>query len=437
MSKVQRHVLKNGMVVLLKEAHNAPLISWWVFYRVGSRDEPTGLTGASHWVEHMLFKGTDIFPAGYLDKEIERNGGMWNAQTSFDYTAYFETLPADRIELGLRAEADRMMNAKFDPAEVESERTVIIAERQGSENNPMFWLSEETQAVAFRVHPYHHTVIGDMVDLQGMSRDDLYQHYRRFYAPNNAIAVAVGDFDSAEMLARIEQHFGALPAAPQPPRLSRPEPEQRGERRVDVEREGTTAFLEVMYRTPEALHADWFKLAALDSILSGPSGPGGNNIDNKTSRFYKGLVETGIAADVGGYLAMSKDPFAYSITLVVREGRSLEEAESALDAILDALLTTQPPTQAELDKAKKQARAAYAYATENVTGQARWLGYAEMLGDHTLFTNFVDRLEAVTLEDVCDVAQRYLKPSNRTVGRFIPLEPQAEELDDSREDNDA
>lgn len=418
---VTRHVLDNGMVVLLKESHSAPLISWWVFYRVGSRDEQTGKTGASHWVEHMLFKGTEQFPAGYLDKEIERNGGMWNAQTSFDYTAYYETLPADRVELALRIEADRMVNATFAPDETESERTVIISERQGSENSPFFWLNEEVQAMAFRVHPYHHTVLGDMVDIETMSRDDLYNHYRHYYMPNNAIAVAVGDFNSEEMLAKIKAHYGSIKTGDQPRPVLRKEPEQMGERRLDVERPGSVALLEVMYRSPAVADEDWFKLAALDSILSGPSGPGGGNIDNKTSRLYKGLVETGIAADAGGSLYMTKDPFAYSVSVVVRDDRTLEEAEAALDAVIDGL-TTNPITQAELDKAKKQARAAFAYATESATGQARWLGYAEMLGDYTFFTEFVKRLEAVKLEEVQAVAARYFVRSQRTLGRFIPTE---------------
>ena len=416
---VKRHVLDNGLVVLLKEVHSAPLISWWVFYRVGSRNEHTGQTGISHWVEHMMFKGTEKYPAGVLDKEIERNGGMWNAQTSFDYTAYFETLPADRIDLAIEAEADRMVNAQFDPEETESERTVIISERQGSENSPMFWLNEEVQAMTFRVHPYHHTIIGDMVDLETMSHDDLFNHYRRYYAPGNAIAVAVGDFDSAEMLAKIEKHYGSLQPGAELAPVHRTEPDQMGERRVNVERPGTIQFLEIMYRAPGVLDDDWFKLAALDSILGGPSGPGGGNIDNKTSRLYKHLMETGIAADVSGHLYMTKDPFAYAITVVVRNDRTLDDAETALDNLIEGLQEN-PITQAELDKAKKQARAAYVYATESVTGQARWLGYAEMLGDHTLFTNFVDKLEAVTLEDVLDVAQRYLIRSRRTVGRFIP-----------------
>jgi zinc protease len=409
------------MVVLLKEVHSAPLISFWVFYRVGSRNERTGQTGISHWVEHMMFKGTDKFPAGMLDKEIERNGGIWNAQTSFDYTAYYETLPADRIQLSLEAEADRMMNAIFDPEETESERTVIISERQGSENSPMFWLNEEVQGMAFRVHPYHHTIIGDMVDLEHMSRDDLFNHYKQYYHPGNAIAVAVGAFDSDEMLAKINEHFGSIPAGETPPVVTRREPEQMGERRVNIERPGNTAFLEVLYKAPEVSSDDWFAFAALDSILGGPSGPGGNNIDNKTSRLYRGLVETGIAAMASGNLYMSKDPFAYTITLAVNSDSTLDEAEAALDSILDDLKNS-PITQAELDKAKKQAKAAFAYATEGVTGQAFWLGYAETLDSYTLFTDFVQRLEAVTLEQVQDVANRYLLRSRRTVGRFIPIE---------------
>ncbi|MEP7292145.1 MAG: pitrilysin family protein, partial [Chloroflexota bacterium] len=173
MSSVTRHVLSNGMVVLLKEVHSAPIVSWWVMYRIGSRNERTGTTGISHWVEHMMFKGTEQFPPGYLDKAIDRVGGSWNAQTFLDYTAYYETLPASEIDLALRLEADRMTNAQFDPEEVESERTVIISERQGAENSPMFWLGEEMQAAAFRVHGYHHEIIGDMTDLHTMTRDDL------------------------------------------------------------------------------------------------------------------------------------------------------------------------------------------------------------------------------------------------------------------------
>ena len=176
---ITRIHLSNGLLVLLKEIHTAPIISHWIWYRVGSRNEIPGYTGISHWVEHMQFKGTPQFPAGVLDREISRQGGYWNAFTHLDWTTYFETLPVDKIDLALRLEADRMTNSLFTEEDVASERTVIISERQGNENEPLFRLSEEVQAAAFRVSPYHHEVIGDMVDLYHIQRDDLYQHYRR------------------------------------------------------------------------------------------------------------------------------------------------------------------------------------------------------------------------------------------------------------------
>jgi zinc protease len=244
--------LSNGLKVLLKEIHTAPLISSWVWYRVGSRDEPTGRTGVSHWVEHMQFKGTPQFPATVLDKAISRDGGMWNAFTYMDWTTYFETMPADKIDLALRLEADRMTASLFDEKEVASERTVIISEREGSENEPLFLLGEAVQQAAFRVHPYHHEVIGDLADLQAMRRDDLYNHYRTFYVPNNAVLAVAGDFETEAMLRRIRELYEPIPASPVPPRLARPEPEACGEHRLTVEGPGETTYLQVSYRVPAA-----------------------------------------------------------------------------------------------------------------------------------------------------------------------------------------
>ncbi len=434
MSSVTRHVLSNGMVVLLKEVHSAPIISWWVLYRIGSRNERTGTTGISHWVEHMMFKGTDTFPAGTLDKAIDRVGGAWNAQTSLDYTAYYETLPASEIDLALRLEADRMVNAKFDPEEVESERTVIISERQGSENSPMFWLGEEVQAAAFRVHGYHHEIIGDMTDLHTMTRDDLYGHYAQHYAPNNAVAVAVGDFDSAELLARIKELYESIPAAEAAPLFMRPEPEQMGERRVRVERPGATPFIQAAYHVPAAIDPDWFKLELINSLLCGPDGMGGGSIDNKTCRLYKALVETELAASVDGSMAQTIDPFMYTINVVVRDGKTPEDVVAALNREIDRLRKGDV-TEAELIRAKKQARALFAYSSERVTMQAFWLAFTENVTSYTWFENYVDNLEAVTLDDVKAAAARYLRPQNRTVGYFIPTgsEGEIDEAEDMEE----
>jgi zinc protease len=418
-NSVQKHVLDNGLTVLLKPLHNAPIINWRVLYRVGSRNERTGQTGISHWVEHMMFKGTPTFADGVLDTMISREGGYWNAHTFIDFTAYYETMPADRIDLALQLEADRMVNTIFNEEEVASERTVIISERQGNENSPRFWLSEEVTAAAFRVHPYHHEIIGDMADLETMTCDDLYNHYRRYYMPNNAVAIAVGDFDPGEMLARIKALYGQIPAGETPPQVLRHEPEQRGERRVEVRREGQTAFLKIAYKAPAATDPDWFKLAIVESILAGPSSMGGGSIGNKTSRLYRSMVMSQIAAGVGASLIPTIDPFLMEFDVTVREGRTLEEAEAAFDEQI-ARIRNEDITEAELQKAIKQARALFAYSTEGVSGQSFWLAFCENFDSYEWFDNYVDNLSAVTVADVREVAQKYLDPRRRTVGWYIP-----------------
>ena len=419
MGAVQKHVLGNGLTVLLKPLHNAPIVNWRVLYRVGSRNERTGQTGLSHWVEHMMFKGTPRWPAGTLDKAISREGGVWNAHTFLDFTAYYETLPADRIDLALEVEADRMVNALFAPEDVASERTVIISEREGNENSPLFWLNEEVTAAAFRVHPYHHEIIGDMADLHSIARDDLYAHYRRHYIPNNAIAVAVGDFDPEPMLRRIEALYGAIPAGELAAPLNREEPPQVGERRVEVRRPGQASFLTLAYKAPPASHPDWFKLTVLESVLGGPSGMGGGSVGNRTSRLYRALVMTEKAASIGAGLVPTRDPYLFSFTATVRDGRTLEDVQAALETEIDRVRQANI-TPAELEKAIKQARALLAYSTESVSGQSFWLAFAENFESYTWFEEFVDRLSAVTVEDVRAVAETYLDPRQRTVGWYIP-----------------
>lgn len=409
------HTLANGLTVILREVHSAPVISWWVAYRVGSRNERTGQTGISHWLEHMMFKGTPKYEQGELDRLIDRAGGQWNAFTSMDHTMYYETLPADQIDLALDAEADRMMNAMFDPEETESERTVVISERRDNENSPTFWLNEEVRAAAFRVHGYHHAIIGDMTDLYSMTRDDLIGHYGDYYRPSNAVAVAVGDFDTDAMLAKIEHYYGDLPAGPTPKPFVRPEPEQLGERRVIVERPGHTAFVRVGYRVPAATEKDWFTMVMLDSILSGPGG----NIDNKTSRLYRRLVVPGIAAGISGSVEETIDPYLYQIGATVSEGRTTAETEALILAEIERLQQDGIAAQ-ELEKAKKQARAAFAYATERVTNQAYWLAQSAMLGDVGWFDSYLKRLDEVTVDDIQSVAQRYLTASGRVVGWLLP-----------------
>ena len=413
--------LSNGLKVLLKEVHTAPIISSWLWYRVGSRDEVQGRTGVSHWVEHMQFKGTEQFPANMLDKAISRDGGTWNAFTYIDWTAYFETMPAEKIDLALRLESDRMANSRFQPDEVDSERTVIISEREGSENEPLFRLGEAVQQTAFRVHPYHHEVIGDMADLHTMTRDDLYDHYRKFYVPNNAVMAVAGDFDTPSMLARIGDLFESIPAGAEPVRLSRPEPQQNGEVRLSVEGPGTTAYVQVCYRFPAASHPDFFPLAVLDSLLAGPSNLNmfSGGISNKTSRLYRSLVDKEYVVSVHGGAQATIDPFMYTITMTVHPKRQPEEAMAALDREIQRV-REEKVTREEIKRAIKQARALFAYGSENITNQGFWLGYAEMFADYNWFLTYLERLSAVTAKDVQRVANEYFKPQSRVVGTYVP-----------------
>ena len=421
LNPIRRVVLDNGLTVLLREMHHAPVASFWVWYRVGSRNERPGGTGLSHWTEHMLFKGTPAYPQGEFDKAVAREGGVFNGMTWIDFTTYFETLPADRIDLALRVEADRMVHAVFDVDETEVERTVIISERQGSENSPGFLLSEALQAAAFQAHSYHHSVIGWQCDLEAISRDQLYDHYRTFYTPNNAIIALVGDFDGDTMLRRIEELFGRIPAGPALPVLTTKEPPQRGERRVTVEGPGATAYVEIGFRAPRATDPDYYPMVVLDTVLGGAKGMSmwGGGTANRSSRLYKALVDAGLASDVDCAMSSTVDPFLFSFEATVRHDRTLDEVEAALLTEIQRVMD-EPVSEAELHKAIKQTRAQFAYSSESVTDQGYWLGFSEIVSDVNWFENYLDQLAAVTVEDVQRVAQAHFKPSLRNVGRYVP-----------------
>src|SRR5687767_2155456 len=249
-SNMTSAVLDNGLKVLVEEVHTAPLASVWCWYKVGSKDEVTGLTGVSHWVEHMNFKGTTNIPRDQVKGIIEQFGGSWNGYTWIDQTTYLETATKDALDRMLFIEAERMANCLYHPDDCESERTVIISELQGGENDPDQLLDHELTATAFKAHPYRHPTIGWLSDLKTMTRDDLYGYYRRYYVPNNATLVIVGDIDARDALKRVDHYFGGI----EPRTVTRPthteEPPQEGERRVTISKPGTTAYLKVGYHAP-------------------------------------------------------------------------------------------------------------------------------------------------------------------------------------------
>jgi len=435
MEPATRTVLPNGLVVLLREVHTSPVATFWIWYRVGSRNEVPGLTGISHWVEHMLFKGTPTLAKGEFSRLINRHGGSWNGFTWKDFTAYFETLPAEHLSLGIRIESDRMRNALFDPEEVQSERTVIISEREGAENSPEYALSEEVEAAAYRVHTYRHAVIGYKSDLVAITRDDLLRHYQTYYTPNNAVVVVVGDFDTPALLGEIRKAFEPIPPGPPPPPVRSVEPPQEGERRVMVRRPGgAVPQVQVVFHAPQASDPEFFPALLLDGVLSGFKGPGGfggEAIGIRSSRLYRALVEQQLAVEAGSAFRPALDPTLFEIGATLRPGVSPERAERAVLDELNRLCDEAVPA-AELEKVRKQARAQWVYADDGVSRQAVLLGSTEIVADSAFLARFWEGVMSVTPEAMRRVASRLFTDRNRTVGWYIPEVEPAQVRDGAR-----
>ena len=417
-------VLDNGLKVLVHEVHTAPLASVWCWYKVGSKDEVTGLTGVSHWVEHMNFKGTTNIPREQVKGIIEKFGGSWNGYTWIDQTTYMETASTAGLDRMLFVEAERMANCLYDPEDCESERTVIISELQGGENDPDNLLEQEVIAAAYKVHPYRHPTIGWLSDLQTMTRDDLYQYYRRNYVPNNATVVVVGDVDADDVLRRVEKQFGGIPSGTAPRRVSVVEPEQLGERRVEVSRPGTTAYLKLAYRAPAVGDSDFFPMLVLDAILTGAKGI---NLwssfrtapPQRSARLYRALVERRLASTVGAGLLPTEHPFLYLISATAMEGVALHEVEAAATDALSEVART-GITGRELEKARNQLRARLVFENDSVTNLGHQLGYFETVASLDLYQEAASRIAAVTEDAVNRVAKKYLRSDQRTVGWFSP-----------------
>ena len=421
---VRYSTLSNGLTVITLENHKLPLATFWVWYRVGSRNEVTGITGISHWVEHMLFKGTDTLRKGEIFRTVSRNGGILNGFTWIDFTTYFETLPSDRLDLALQIESDRMLNSIFDPNEVENERTVIISEREGEENSPSYLLSEEISAAAFKAHPYGHPVVGWKSDLKAITRDDLYRYYRTYYKPSNAIVVAAGDFQTDALLEKIERMFGSGPAGEPPPVVRAEEPPQYGERRVTLRRPAGNKYIEIAYHAPAASSPDAIGVVVLDAVLSGGKSmgvSGGGARMGRSSRLYRALVSSGLASTAGSSFALTRDPHLFSISASLQDGVELPRVEEVIDREVARLISEPVPAE-ELERAYKQVRAQFAYGSETVTDQAYWLGSTEVVDSYRLYLDLVTRIEKITPSDLQRIAATYLRPDNRTVGWLIPTE---------------
>lgn len=419
----QQTTLDNGLRVILREVRERPLVGVWMWYRVGGRNELPGTTGVSHWVEHMLFKGGKRFGKGEITKEISRRGGALNAFTWIDCTAYFETLPSSEIDLALSIESDRIYDTRIEPDEAEAERTVVISEREGSENYPEFWLREEVQAVVWREHPYRLGVIGPKSDLRAMTREDLYRHYKRYYMTNNATMVIVGDFSTPELLDKIHREFDPLPAGPPPDPLQIEEQPQTGERRVRVHRPGPTSYVMLAYHAPEASHADAAAMVVLSSLLAGASSPiawGGARGLGRSSRLYRALIDGEIASSVSAGYELTLDPYMFAFDATLRSGVEPARAEEAILKEVERIQREGVPEH-ELARTKRQLHAQVVYSLEGVTNQGFALGFMDLVArDPAAWETFPEALQRVSADDVQRVASKYLVNQQATVGWFVP-----------------
>jgi zinc protease len=421
---VREEVLGNGLKVLVREVHTAPLASVWCWYRVGSKDEGPGMTGVSHWCEHMNFKGTTNIPRDQVKGIIEKFGGAWNGYTWIDQTTYLETASKDALDRMLFIEAERMDACLYDPADCESERTVIISELQGGENDPEQLLDTEVNAAAFKVHPYHHPTIGWLSDLQTMTREDLYGHYRKYYVPSNATLVVVGDVDAADVLKRAEKHFGRIAAGARPARIRQVEPEQQAERRVVLRKPGTTAYFKAAFHAPSFEDAAFFPMLVADAVLNGAAGlniwsMGGVARPQRSARLYRALVDQRLASSVSGGLMPTDHPYLYSISASVADGQTIAAVEQVVLAEIERLCSG-GITGAELAKVRAQLRARFVYDADSVTDIAHQLGYFETISSWKSYETLRARLDEVTTDAVQQAAARFLAPSNRTIGWFEP-----------------
>lgn len=410
--------LDNGLKVLLLEEHKAPVVTFHIWYRVGSRNEQFGRTGLAHLVEHMMFKGTEKIGGQEFSRRVRRNGGRDNAFTSQDYTGYFVTIAADRIQLPLELEPDRMVNLRLDPAEVKRERSVVMEERRlRTEDDPSSALWEEVNAAAFKAYPYGHPVIGWMEDLRQLTRTDVQNFYKTYYVPNNAVVVVVGDFDRAQLLPRIQEAFGSISRRPEPPPVRSDEPPQKGERRVMLRRQDARLpSLVAGYHAPNMKDPDSYALDMLEVILAG----------GKSARLYRHLVyEKQLALGAGAYYArVSAAPDLFTLYATPLPGKSVEELEQALFDEIERI-KTELVSARELQKAKNQIEASFIFSQDSIFSLARQLASYEIVAGWRYWEVYLPGIRAVTREDVQRVAQKYLGSEKRTVGVLIPGDQQS------------
>lgn len=411
---VQTATLANGMKVIIQEDHNIPNVAMYFFYKIGSRNERPGITGISHFFEHMMFNGAKKYGPKQFDREMEKAGGFNNASTSEDLTTYTDWFPSTALELMFDMEGDRIRDLSFDPKMVASERGVVYSERRTSVDNSNFGiLYEQMHATAFIAHPYHWPVIGWPSDIEAWTQQDLQDYFAIGYAPNNCTMVVVGDVTVARVMELAKKYIEPIPRHDPPPPVRTKEPEQLGERRVTVKKAAQLPIQMVSYHVPEAKNPDFIVLDVAAVVLS----------RGQSSRLYKRMIdEEPLALSVNGGAGDSLDPTLMTFTIQPRAGVDTARTEKVLFDELDRLQKTEV-SERELQKAKNQLLTAHYSQLKTIAGRAQLLGHYETLvGDYTKTFTIDKDYQAVTAADIQRVAKKYFTEKNRTVATLIPEE---------------
>lgn len=405
--------LNNGLKIILLENHKAPVATFQVWYRAGSRNEPWGKTGMSHVLEHMMFKGTRTVSGETFGTLVAENGGDENAFTSYDFAAYFENISSDRLNIPIRLEADRMENLRITDKDFQTERMVVLEERRmRTEDDPQSFLMEQVNATAFQTSPYHWPIIGWDQDLLALTLHDLRSYYDTYYNPVNAFVVAVGDFRKERILTIIEKYFGNIKRKASPDQKKAIDPPQTGERRVSVNRVAELPYMVMAYHVPNIQHPDGYALDVLEALLA----------RGKSSRLYLNLVEqqqVALSVDADNS-PLSRDPNLFTISAQPMPNVELAALERALDGEIEQF-RMKLVDERELQKAKNQLEAAFVYGQQSLFYQAMLLAQFEIAGDWRKIDEYIPSIRRVTPEDIRRVANEYLTPRNRTVGSLIPL----------------
>ncbi len=436
---VQKSVLENGLTILTKEIHTAPVVSVQVWYRVGSRNEHClQMNGISHQLEHLLFKGTHSRPIQF-GRLFSALGSNSNAFTSYDMTAYFGTVSSDKLEALLALEADRMRHALINDEQLESEKRVVISELQGYDNSPDYRLSEALMRQAFPDRSYGMPVGGTKAEVEKFTVEKVREYYERYYSPENAVLSVTGNFDSTKLQQLIDQTFGKIPAKAASVlkeesvyRTSHRTLEENqfssdtkshsevfpngkvmsGRPSIHLKEPGSTALIEAVYPIPDAQHPDVPALDVMDAILS----------VGRNSRFFETLVEPGLASHVGSYSASLIEPGWYDISVTLNPGQTLETVDQVLLKTIRAI-QSEPVSSEELQRAKTQLIAHFIMSNRDIDSQASQLAYNQVVtGDYSFSDRYLQRIEQVTAADVQRVAQTYLDMAHRTVGYFEPTQ---------------